>query len=283
MTELSLTKHHGLGNDFLVALGPTSPDVWPDGRAAALALSMCDRQTGVGADGLIFATPLNDTTQPQSWEFRLFNSDGSAAEVSGNGLRCFGQAIAMAQGVDRLAIAAHTLAGERLVDVRLDDRVKGVASVEMGEVRPGVDVPADFLQQVAEAGGVLPADANARWFTGDVGNPHIVFVVADPEAVDLPSFGTAVEKVLGGINVHVIAVSGPDTITMRVWERGAGITQACGSGASVVAFAARSQGLVGDRVEVHMPGGAATVTLEGNAVVLTGSTTYVGKVTVPCG
>jgi diaminopimelate epimerase len=142
--------------------------------------------------------------------------------------------------------------------------------VDMGEVRPGPELPVDP--------STLPGD---RWATVDVGNPHLVVLVDDPAAVELTTVGPRLEQAFAdGINVHVVATTG-DTVDLHVWERGAGITQACGSGATAAASVVHGWGLTGSTVEVVMPGGAATVELVDGHAFLTGPTEYVADVVVP--
>ncbi len=274
---LQLTKHHGLGNDFLVAFVDRVPD---DG--AALAVGLCARRTGVGADGLILATPGADDG---TVGFTLFNSDGSLAEVSGNGLRCLGQALALESGCPRVDVTAVTAAGSRRVLIEAEAQAATVAaSVEMGPVRPGIELPDDLVGRLADQGGALSGLAELRqWSSADLGNPHVVFDVAHLGAIQIDRFGPAVEALLGAVNVEVIAVHDRARLDMSVWERGAGVTMACGSGACASAHAARQWGLVDDQVQVTMPGGVAQVDLSGPQVVLTGPATFVGWVEVPHG
>lgn len=270
---MHLTKHHGLGNDFLVTFVDEVP-----AHAPALAVELCDRRTGVGADGLLFGIDNGSTAV-----MRLFNSDGSSAEVSGNGLRCFVQAVAMRRGVQRLEIDVDTLAGTRQCSLEPTDEV-GVAyaSTDMGPVAAG-DQPdsAEFLGNIAG----LPAVK--RWGIGAVGNPHVVLEVEDPDVVDLAHVGPAIERHFpNGVNAHFVRVDGPDEIQLRVWERGSGITQACGSGATVSAQRLHEWGEVGERVTVSMPGGAAIVdvsTTERPSAVLNGTATFVASIEVPRG
>lgn len=274
---LQLTKHHGLGNDFLVAFVDRVPD---DG--AALAVGLCARRTGVGADGLILATPgVDDGTVG----FTLFNSDGSPAEVSGNGLRCLGQALAVESGCSRVDVTAVTAAGPRRVLIEAEAQATTVAaSVEMGPVAPGIELPDGLVGRLADQGGALSGLAELRqWSSADLGNPHVVFDVAHLGAIQIDRFGPAVEALLGAVNVEVIAVHDRARLDMSVWERGAGVTMACGSGACAAAHAARQWGLVDDQVQVRMPGGEAQVDLSGPQVVLTGPATFIGWVEVPHG
>ena len=268
---MHLTKHHGLGNDFLVTFVDEVP-----AHAPELAVELCNRRTGIGADGLIFGLDEGSTVV-----MRLFNSDGSAAEISGNGMRCFLQAVAMRRGVQSLELDVDTLAGVRQSTYTASsDPAIGEASVDMGPVTVG-DAPdgEDFLSQHS-------IDVS-RWATGAVGNPHVVLEVDDPQSFDLATVGPQIENHFPhGVNVHLVALSGTDALSLAVWERGAGITQACGSGAPVAAQRFHDWGRVGETVTVTMPGGSAVVdvgTKDRASAILSGPTTYVGAVEVPRG
>ena len=266
---LRLSKHHGLGNDFLVALVDHLPL-----DASVKAVEWCDRRTGIGADGLIFGLP----SSAGDISMRLWNSDGSAAELSGNGLRCFGQAVARSQNAITLELDVDTAAGIRHCSVRASaDPATVVATVDMGVVNPGPDPDvADLMGAVG-----APVAAVKRWKTGDIGNPHVVCEVDDPDDIDLAVAGPAVEAHFSeGANVHFVTVSGLNELTVRVWERGAGITNACGTGATVSAALFRDWGLVDSKVVVHMPGGDALVDLSG-PTTLTGPATHVADLEMP--
>jgi len=267
MTTLNLTKHHGLGNDFLVAFDPDVDDV------PALARWACDRRRGVGADGLLVA----ESHEGYAARMTLFNADGSRAEMSGNGIRCFAQAVATRRGdlSDQLIL---TDAGDRLVVLEAtDDPTTIMARVEMGDVST-IGEPSGW-----SALGCHPDRPVAHL---SLGNPHSVVGVDEVAVVDLAHLGGQVPQV----NLEIIE-PGPEmnAVTMRVHERGAGITEACGTGACAAAFAARSWGLVSrssDEVVVHMDGGTATVTFGDGApqrAVLTGPATYVATVEIDVG
>lgn len=283
-STLSLTKHHGLGNDFLVLLAEAVPADHAD-----LAQRLCDRRHGIGADGLIVAVETGNEVSGADAvvEFHLANRDGSIAEVSGNGLRCLAQAWAMAHTVDRCVLSVPTLAGTRRVELlgpsALPHTVE--ASVEMGVPGPGAAAPADLVADVLTRVGDLASglDTGARWATVDMGNPHVVFEVADPSIVDLERLGPAVEAVLGPINAHFVrrAPGQPHRVDLAVWERGAGATAACGSGACAAAAVAHDWGWTGPTVEVAMLGGRAVVELVDGAAVLTGPSTHVAWIEVP--
>ena len=280
MTDgLRLHKLHGLGNDFLVALVDELPT---DADAAGTAAALCHRRRGVGADGLIYAVVDSAGSGADlSAIMRLWNSDGSAAEVSGNGLRCLAHTIACTLGAAELDIDVHTAAGLRRCVIRPADAPSTVVgTTEMGT--PGSGPRPDRLSRNPEAavGGILGPGAVERWDTLDAGNPHAVLAVTDSAQVPLDVAGPAVEALFsGGINVHFGTVSGSDEITLGVWERGAGATAACGTGAVAAATAFHRWGAVGQNVTVRMAGGDARVDLSG-PVTLTGESTYVAGVDV---
>jgi diaminopimelate epimerase len=284
---MRLTKHHGLGNDFLVLLdmaGDTPVD--PE-----LVRQMCGRHTGVGADGLIRATrPAPGDGPPPDAVMELYNADGSRAEMSGNGIRCLAQALlldewvadkpgdqdANGNGAEPTAVVIATDAGRRTVARRgAVDATTQLFAVDMGPVR--FDGPAPEW-----TGGPV---TRAAW--ADMGNPHLVLLV-DPfqplEGIDLVALGEEVNRAVPqGANVHLVQ-PGPDddAITIRTYERGVGLTQACGTGASASAAVAHSWNLVGEQVDVHMPGGVAQVRL-GPSIELTGPATVVAAVEYPFG
>ncbi|HSL58237.1 MAG TPA: diaminopimelate epimerase [Acidimicrobiales bacterium] len=266
---MHLAKHHGLGNDFLIALDETNPV--PIEAGPELARALCDRRRGVGADGFIHGARVGGPEADVV--MHLWNADGSRAETSGNGIRCLAQAVARARGLASLDVIADTDAGRRHLHVAPGPSpARSSVRVDMGEVRPGPDLP-EVLPLVTEA-----------VTTADIGNPHVVAWVADVEALDLAAVGPAVEgQFPAGINLEIIAPVGPDAIVLRVWERGAGITEACGSGACVAAHHAHQWGLVGDRVRVGMPGGEVVVDLYDGRAVLTGEAVHVADLEIDPG
>ena len=265
---MQLTKHHGLGNDFLVLLDFNPEDAIRFDADLARALS--DRRRGIGADGLIRVGPARGEADVT---MGLRNADGSRAEMSGNGIRCLAQAVARARGHDTIDLVVGTEAGLRPLHVRPGpDPVTAAVDVDMGRARPGPELSG--LTGVGEA---------TKAATVDMGNPHLVLLVDDPTSVDLGVLGPACQDTFDqGINVELVApVRGiTDTLDLLVWERGAGITQACGTGACAAASAAHEWGVVGERVVVRMPGGAVAVTL-GATVTLSGPAVFVADIEVP--
>jgi diaminopimelate epimerase len=265
-----LTKHHGLGNDFLVVLDQGVP-------SPALTRRLCDRRRGIGADGLITGRSSDDAAVDLTMV--LHNADGSRAEMSGNGIRCLAQAVLRRRGAPVGDLRIGTDAGVRCVTVRAtEDPAVCEAEVDLGMARAGPTWAA-----VAPAGllSALGLD-ELRADSVDVGNPHLVVLAADPSRVDLARFGPVLEAAFpSGINVEFVAArpGRRDEIDVAVWERGAGITEACGTGASASALVAHRWGLVGEAVTVHLPGGTVDVRL-GATITLTGPAAYVADIEV---
>jgi len=265
--NVSLTKHHGLENDFLVynlAQGePTQP--WPD-----VARRLCQRSTGIGADGLL----LLSIAEGNGLTMRLYNADGSVAEMSGNGIRCLVQA-AHNELRNEVGTTYHvrTDAGMRDVTVVAQDAADTLLlSVDMGVVSP---LPEPENWAALECDPMRPVSHVS------LGNPHSVVGVEDVSMVDLKRLGELVPHV----NLEIVEPGpGTNAITMRVHERGAGITRACGTGACAAADAALRWGLVPASVReviVHMDGGTARVHISSDSVAtLTGPAVFIGSMSV---
>jgi diaminopimelate epimerase len=237
---MRLTKHHGLGNDFLVLLGAAGDP--------GLARALCDRRRGVGADGLIGCTRPDGVPV-----MRLWNADGSEAEMSGNGIRCLAQALVDAGWATEGEVRIATAAGRRTVWVEPESRPGlRMVRVDMGPVTVRPD-------------GLV-----------DVGNPHEVVLVEGPDAL-----AGAVDPGRPDRNVELVAVGpGPDELRLRVFERGVGETPACGTGAVAAAFVAHRRGLVGPRVTVHQPGGDVVIELGPEGALLTGPAERIAAIEV---
>lgn len=261
---ITATKHHGLGNDFLIAVEPGRPLTADDAR------HWCDRRRGIGADGLISAVRTPDGSDDNSWTMILWNSDGSRPEVSGNGLRCLGQ-----------ALAAHVGAFEPITFTVATDG--GVRTLDVSPAHPVAQVRVD-MGPATEAGATSTRWAEVgveveRQIAVEIGNPHVVALVADASAHDVTEVGPVVEADYpNGVNVHLIDVVDSSTIRLFVWERGAGYTEACGSGACAAGWAAKNWGLVDAAVDVVMPGGSARIDVADDTVFLTGPAEFVGVV-----
>lgn len=292
---MHLTKHHVFGNDFLVRLETSDAACGPGWVRA-----MCSRTRGIGADGVMWVRPGREPAAtvgggapgrlPLRAAMRLYNADGGEAEVSGNGLACLAQALTLRAGRDEAEVLVDTVAGERKVVIgetrfaEADDtgtgfgRIRSRAGIHLGEA--GEDPP-----QTRRAGevlaGIAPGHLRAGWVS--VGNPHVVALLADRgalESLPLETVGAAVQQRFGPVNFEAVAVDDRRRARMRVFERGAGVTSACGSGAAAVAWQLRHWDLVDRSVEVEMPGGTAEVVV-GADVELRAPVIYVADVEAP--
>ena len=236
-------KMHGLGNDFVVldARAAPLPGAMTPARAAALA----HRHTGIGCDQLIVLEP----STRADFAMRIYNNDGGEVEACGNATRAVGL---LAGGSARI----ETTAGE-LVTMNGDT---GIA-VDMGQ--PRLDWQAIPLAYAMDT-LALPVgwDGLDQPSAVNMGNPHVIFFVPDADAVPLGEIGPVIEHdplFPARVNVNVATVVDRKTIRLRVWERGAGLTLACGTGACATAVAAMRRGLVERKVTVHLPGGALVI------------------------
>ncbi len=261
MGKIAFLKMHGLGNDFVVL----------DARRGLITLgakearALADRHTGIGCDQVILLEP---PAHPRAQlAMRIRNPDGSEAEACGNGTRCIAWLAARETGEQRVRI--ETAAGLLEAEVQPDGRV----AVDMGEARTlwreiPLARPADTDRLDLTLGPLaLPACTN-------IGNPHATFFVDEVDAIDLAGLGPALEHdpmFPERANIGVATVRDPRHLRLRVWERGAGITRACGSGACAAVVAASRRGLVERRAEVMLDGGALDILWrEDRHVVMTG-------------
>ena len=245
MEYMHISRYQGLGNDFLIAFVEDLPN-----DPFLMARDLCDRKNSIGADGLIFGTP---STLGDAF-FTLFNSDGSEAEVSGNGLACFGYAIHR-NDMTKKIMAVETATTEHQIWIKQSSNNSAFVKASLNAPNKG---PA-FNDLKIDLGGVQ----HDRVASVDVGNPHLVIEVEDVESIDLGEVGPKLESFFMpiGCNIHLVAISDDQEIQVRHWERGVGLTEACGSGAVASAWAAHQWGMVSDEVQVGMPGGRASVSL----------------------
>lgn len=256
---LPFAKMHGLGNDFVVL------DVRAHGRRVtpALARAAGDRRRGIGFDQLVEILPCADAAA----ELIFWNADGRVAGACGNATRCVAERLMAETGAVRIAL--RTAFG-RLGAVRRDD---GVVAVNMGA--PRFDWSAVPLAEACDTAALpLPGAPGAV----SMGNPHLVFWVDDAEAADPAALGPAWEThplFPERTNVEFVAVLAPDLIRMRVWERGAGVTLACGSGACAAVAAGARRGLHGRRATVLLDGGALEIDWREDGIWMAGPTALV--------
>lgn len=244
---MDFVKMHGLGNDFIVVEALSFEDA---ARFQAVSPAWCDRHFGIGADGVLVTGP-----DPQADIFmRIFNPDGSEAEMCGNGIRCIALYARQTGHVDKDAFMVRTRVGLRPVQLTADEAVR----VDMG--CPILE-PSAIPVQGQGSSLDIPVKAAGEWFKVNaisMGNPHAVIFTGDARQIPLAEWGAAVEKhpiFPAATNVEFAEVRSRSELVVRVWERGAGITLACGTGACACAVASHLQGHTGREVLVHLPGG----------------------------
>ncbi|MBN1556000.1 MAG: diaminopimelate epimerase [Phycisphaerae bacterium] len=260
---MRFTKMHGIGNDYVYVNG-FEQDV-PDPVSTARAVS--DRHFGVGGDGLVLILP----SESADVRMRMFNADGSEGMMCGNAIRCVAKYAHERELAKDNPVRVETASGVKIIEkVIRDDGKISAARVDMGEpiLKPAdipttldgeqiVDAPMDVLQ--LPAGDWREACGLADGMTCvSMGNPHVVLYCDDVQAVPLETVGPVVEHAAvfpDRINLHVVQVISPTEVRMRTWERGSGITQACGTGASAVCVAGVLTGRGERKVLIHLPGG----------------------------
>ncbi|CCO47684.1 diaminopimelate epimerase [Vibrio nigripulchritudo SOn1] len=264
------SKMHGLGNDFMVVDCITqnvffSPD---------LIRRLADRHTGIGFDQLLVVeAPYDPETD---FHYRIFNADGSEVEQCGNGARCFARFVRMKGLTNKHAISVSTKKGKMVLNIEEGDQV----TVNMGEpVFEPAKIP--FKAKQKEKTYILRAE-DKTLFCGAVsmGNPHVVTVVDDTETADVDTLGPLLEsheRFPERVNAGFMQVISRNEINLRVYERGAGETQACGSGACGAVAVGILQELLDNEVKVHLPGGDLKIRWQGpgKPLYMTGPATHV--------
>jgi len=266
---LRFTKVQGLGNDFVLVNGfeqELDLDRFPE-----LAVKICDRHFGVGADGLVPLLP----SRTADVNMRIYNSDGSEAEMCGNVIRCAAKYLFEHDLVKKKKIRVETLAGIRIPELIIENGQVTLVRVDMGEPRlERVDIP-----MLGAPGRVvdeeLEIDGTAYRITAvSMGNPHCIIFVPDVEAVSPSRLGPRFETHPAfprKTNVEFVQVLNRSEVNMKVWERGAGITMACGTGACATGVASALNGYTGRLVTVHLSTGALLIEWAGdNHVYMTG-------------
>lgn len=252
MQALAFHKYEGLGNDFVLVEGDREDGVSPD-----LARAICDRRVGVGADGVLLVLPPR-TARAQA-RMRVLNADGSIPEMCGNGLRCAALHVARSRGLARGELVFDTDAGERACQID-DEAGAGLVTVDMGVVRVGRDERVDVDGQ---AWDVTLADA---------GNPHAI-TTREASRGAIAVVGPRIERDArfpAGTNVEFARFRGAE-VDLVVWERGVGVTMACGTGACATVAVGVAKGWVpaGQETTVHLPGGPLSITIneDGRAIM----------------
>jgi diaminopimelate epimerase len=267
---IAFSKYQGLGNDFILIDNRDSnePSITPE-----QAVKLCDRHFGIGGDGVIFALPGKQGTD---YTMRIFNSDGSEPEMCGNGIRCLAKFIADLEGKNNQTITyrIHTLAGTITPQVLADGQVR----VDMGEPRLlAAEIPTTLSSADDKVINQTLVVEGQSWAVTCVsmGNPHCITFVDDVAGIPLETIGTKFEHhpvFPQRTNTEFIEVVRPDYVKMRVWERGAGITLACGTGACATVVAGVLTGKCDRACTVELPGGCLQIewSQADNRVYMTG-------------
>ncbi|MCX8032911.1 MAG: diaminopimelate epimerase [Thermoleophilia bacterium] len=247
---MRVAKWQGLGNDYIIVEESELPAPL---TAEAIAL-LCDRHRGIGSDGILVFCPPTGAVSEAVARMRVLNPDGSEAEMCGNGVRMFARYLERRSVVKTARFTIETLAGPIEVEIKPDGGVR----VDMGWARFRSDnVAVDGFGDVVDRLLEIPARRYQFTFV-DVGNPHCVIFVDDPNQVDLSAVGPAIEHhefFPNRTNVEFVQLEDTTTARVRVWERGAGETQACGTGATAVAAACVRRGVGESPMTVCLPGG----------------------------
>lgn len=254
--EFEFTKYHGLGNDFILIdnRSKSAPLI-----TSEQAVQWCDRNFGIGADGVIFALPGLEGTD---YSMRIFNADGSEPEMCGNGIRCLAQFLADLQGItDSKEYRIHTLAG--VITPKLEGNGKVRVNMGMPQLLAS-QIPTTLVQGDQKVIDVPLEVGGKSWQVTCVsmGNPHCITYVEDVSAIPLELIGPQFEHhsvFPKRTNTEFIQIVHPDYIKMRVWERGAGATLACGTGACASVVAGVLTGKCDRTSTVELPGGCLDI------------------------
>lgn len=266
MSQLKVTKMHGAGNDFVLIDGRGIAEE----RLPEIALRLCDRHFGVGADGMLV---ISDSSSADI-KMRIFNSDGSEAQMCGNGIRCVGKYIHDNQLNASLCPTVETLAGNKTLTLHLGDSgLVETVTVDMGEA-----------VSLSDSSVTLSTDSGVfKVIPVSIGNPHGVVEVIDAEAFEVAKIGPQLENHPywpNKANIEFVTAEAPDTLCQRTWERGVGETLACGTGACAAAFAMASTGKVNWPVKVVLPGGTLVIDKKDEHLLMTGPASFVFETTV---
>jgi len=250
---MRFTKMQGLGNDYLYFYGEVE-------NPAEVSIKLSDRHFGVGSDGIITISH----SDVADFKMRIFNADGSEAKMCGNGIRCVGKYVYDKKHTDKTDLKIETLSGIRTLKLNVKDGKVESAAVDMGQVK--VSEPAD----------IAVSTGTVRCIPVSVGNPHAVVFVDDAENAPLTTTGRELEHDAffpEGVNAEFVQIIDKNTIRMRVWERGSGITMACGTGACASVAASVASGFCSknEDVTVKLDGGDLKIrVLDDYTVIMTG-------------
>lgn len=279
---MKFTKMHGIGNDFVVV--DAISDCPEESRLPEIARIVNNRKFGIGGDGLILVLP----SKQADYRMRMLNPDGSEAEMCGNGIRCFAKYLYDRKRITEPNLKVETRAGVKSLKLLTRSGKVDAVRVDMGTprlLRSDLDMTGSGEDSRVIAEG-LKADGRKFEITGvSMGNPHVVIFEDNLETLPVSRYGPAIETHKSfpkRINVHFVKVCNPAEIIVRTWERGAGETLACGTGACACVVASVLNDKTGRHVEVHLPGGDLRIEWTGdNRVMMTGPAEEVFEGDIP--
>ena len=256
---MHFTKMHGLGNDYLYVFGEVP------NNASELSIKLSNRHFGAGSDGMIWISH----SDIADFRMRIFNADGSEAKMCGNGIRCVGKYVYDKGYTDKTHLSIETLSGIRELSLEVKTGIVQSVSVNMGMVVCEAPMP------------LTVGEKNMVCMPVSVGNPHAVFFTRNVAAVPILELGPKIEHAHAfpdGVNAEFVQVIGDNELRMRVWERGSGVTMACGTGACASAAAAVVGGYCSynSPIIVHLDGGDLTIQVADNkSVTMSGPAEFV--------
>jgi diaminopimelate epimerase len=255
-TLITFSKMQGLGNDYIV-FDESEKILIPEDKKPEIVEEVCRRGFSVGADGVIFVTPAS--TDEADIRFRIFNSDGSEAEMCGNGIRCFVKYVYENEILNSDEMLVETLGGIKEVDLDIEGGEVRASSVDMGIPSfKTSDIPMISDQDEFLDSELIIDNKPIKMTLVNVGNPHAVIFTENLDDIDLNGIGPKIENHPAfpqKTNVHFVNIINRNEIEMITWERGAGFTLACGTGATSCVIAGFKLGKLDEEVEVHLPGG----------------------------
>jgi len=271
---IKFTKMHGLGNDYVYIDCTKIQEIKDE---SYLAQFVSNRHLGIGSDGLILICK----SDIADFKMKMYNSDGSRAEMCGNGIRCVGKFVYDKGLTQKEVITIETLAGVKTLELNIEQKKVTKVKVDMGEpIFNPKEVPVISEEKPVLNLELEALDRTFRFTCVSMGNPHAITIVDDVEKFDVEKYGPLLEKnehFPKGVNVEFVEIINKEKIKMRVWERGSGETLACGTGASAVAVASSLKGYTNRDVEIELLGGTLYIhwSKEDNHVYMTGSATEV--------
>lgn len=254
LKEIQFAKMHGLGNDYIV-INEMYDEIIPESKKNEISAELCRRGFSIGADGVIFVCP----SSSNDIRFRIFNSDGSEAEMCGNGIRCFAKYVYDKGILKQDKLSVETFGGVKIVNMTIENGMVATSKVDMGKSTfKASEVPVTSENEEFLDEELLVKGTPYRMTAVSVGNPHAVIFVDDVDEVPLNEAGPSIENHEAfpqRVNVHFVKILSENEIEMTTWERGAGFTYACGTGATSSVLAGFKLGKLENNVLVHLPGG----------------------------